>query len=59
LGKERYAFEEIAMRDDQVTKITIYKKNEEYMRGFKIDFQSGDPLLVGSADGISVGMINF
>ena len=47
------------MRDDQVTKITIYKKNEEYMRGFKIDFQSGDPLLVGSADGISVGMINF
>ena len=59
MGKERFAFEEIAMRDDQVTKITIYKKNEEYMRGFKIDFQTGDPLLVGSADGISVGMINF
>ena len=47
------------MRDDQVTSITIYKKNEEYMRGFKIDFSSGEPIIVGSADGISVGIINF
>ena len=38
LGKEKHPFETIAMRDDQVTRITIFKKNEEYMRGFKIDF---------------------
>lgn len=39
LGKEKHPFETKEMRDDQVTSITIYKKNEEYMRGFKIDFQ--------------------
>ena len=59
LGKEKYAFETVGIRNEQIKGITIFKKNEEYMRGFKIEYTSGEPTIVGSADGISVGKVNF
>lgn len=59
MGKEKHPFETKPLRDEQIVSITVYKKNEEYMRGFKIDYQSGEPSIIGSADGLSVGIINF
>ena len=49
----------MSIRNEQIKGITIFKKNEEYMRGFKIEYTSGETTIVGSADGISVGIVNF
>ena len=41
MGKERHAWEEKVLEQAEIEKIMIVKKNDEYMRGFKIFYRNG------------------
>ena len=40
-------------------KIIIFKKNEEYLRGFKIVYRNGSSDMINSSEGPEAGTIEF
>ena len=39
MGMTKYAFESLILHDQPIRSITVFKKNEDYMRGFRIDYR--------------------
>ena len=42
-----------------IQKITVFEKNDAYMRGFRIHYRNGSSEVINSADGTEAGTINF
>ena len=59
MGREKYAFESLNLQDAPIKSITVFKKNEDYMRGFRILYRNGRSDAVNSTNGVEVGIINF
>ena len=60
LGAVKYAMvtENIATHGP-IERIVIFKKNNQYMRGFKIFFRNQQVVLIGSETGIECGTVTF
>ena len=59
LGLKKYAWESITLTNASIKSITVYKKNEDYMRGFKINYSDGSEQVVNTTTGVEVGIVNF
>ena len=59
LGKERFEWSSVEIGDKSIQKITVYKKNEEYLRGFRIYFRDGSSELINTDQGHEAGTIDF
>ena len=40
-GREKFAFASITLNEAAIHSITVFKKNEDYMRGFRINYRDG------------------
>ena len=59
LGNIRHSWETTTLQQTPIEKILIYKKNEDYMRGFKIHYRNGQEQVVNSVNGIEAETIRF
>ena len=59
MGTKRHEFEQIYLNQAPIQKIVVYKKNEDYLRGFKIVYRNGNADMVNSSQGPVAGTIEF
>ena len=59
MGTKRHEYDSVYLQQSPIQKIVVYKKNEEYLRGFKIYYQNGQTDLINSDEGPEAGTIDF
>ena len=59
MGKEKHAWEEKVLEQAPIEKIMIVKKNDDYMRGFKIFYRNNKSQVINSETGTTVQVIRF
>ena len=51
LGSQKYEWETVALKQTPIEKITVYKKNEAYMKGFLIYYRNGEQQVINDDGG--------
>ena len=59
MGQERYSWESITLKPCPIEKITVYKKDDAYLKGFKIIYRNGMEQLVNDDGGVEAGTVVF
>ena len=59
LGLEKYAWESITLKPCPIQKIIVYKKDDAYLKGFRILYRNGMEQLVNDDGGLEAGTIEF
>ena len=58
-GFKKYEFETITLKNKPIESIQVVKKNEEYLRGFRINYRNGRSQIMNSTSGIEQGQVTF
>ena len=59
IGTERHAWESVTLQDQPIKKITMFEKNCNYMKGFRIQYRNGQTDIINADSGTEVGSIEF
>ena len=59
LGLKKYEWQTVALKQTPIEKITVYKKNEVYLKGFLIYYRNGEQQVINDDGGFEAGTIVF